>query len=516
MKRSAAVLCCLLASTVSAADWKVKVEPRLLALGAGEKAEFLVVLAEQADVSRAERMKTKAAKGRYVFEQLSRTAERSQASLLAELSALGVEHRPYWIVNMIWVNGGRDAVQAMARRAEVDRISANPTVRMQYPRVSEAPDRAPNAIEWGVAKIGAPDFWAIGKTGQGVVVAGADTGYDWTHAALKGKYRGWNGSAADHNYSWHDSIHSGGGSCGANSAQPCDDDLHGTHTMGTMVGDDGAGNQIGVAPGAKWMGCRNMDQGNGTPTTYAECFQFFIAPTNLAGQNPDPSKSPDVINNSWGCPVSEGCTDPNVLKTVVDNTRAAGIVVVVSAGNSGSLCSTVNTPAAIYDSAFSVGASQDTAADTIASFSSRGPVTLDGSNRLKPDVVAPGVGVRSSIPGGGYTNLQGTSMAGPHVAGLVALTQSAAPWLNGQVSRIESHLTRFAVPRFSATQDCGSDPRFFGAQRPNHTYGYGRVRTVMPHATPIDLDGNGVSNVVLWKDGAWRTFTAPSAPEPTR
>ncbi len=95
-----------------------------------------------------------------------------------------------------------------------------------------------------------------------------------------------------------------------NSPVPCDDVGHGTHTMGTMVGDDGAANQIGVAPGAKWMGCRNMDVGNGTPATYSECFQWFIAPTNLANQNPDPTKAPHVINNSWGCPPSEGCTDP--------------------------------------------------------------------------------------------------------------------------------------------------------------------------------------------------------------
>ena len=142
--------------------------------------------------------------------------------------------------------------------------------------------------------------------------------------------------ARNHNYNWHDSIHSGGGSCGADSPAPCDDFGHGTHTMGTMVGDDGGTNKIGVAPRRKWIGCRNMDQGVGTPATYTECFQWFIAPTDLPNQNPDPSKAPHVINNSWGCPPSEGCTDPTVLQTVVENTRAAGIEVVVSAGNAGS------------------------------------------------------------------------------------------------------------------------------------------------------------------------------------
>ncbi|MGV8039523.1 MAG: S8 family serine peptidase [Thermoanaerobaculaceae bacterium] len=186
--------------------------------------------------------------------------------------------------------------------------------------------------------------------------------------------------------------------------------------MGTMVGDDGGTNQIGMAPQAKWIGCRDMDGGVGTPASYADCFQFFMAPTDLTCQNPDTAKAPHVINNSWGCPPSEGCTDPNVLKTVVENTRAAGIVVVVSAGNSGSSCSTVSEPAAIYDASLTVGATTST--DSIASYSSRGPVTVDGSNRLKPDVSAPGSNIRSSVPGGGYEGgWSGTSMAGPHVAG---------------------------------------------------------------------------------------------------
>ncbi|MCB0230527.1 MAG: S8 family serine peptidase, partial [Anaerolineae bacterium] len=294
--------------------------------------------------------------------------------------------------------------------------------------------------------------------------------YQWDHPALKNQYRGWNGSSADHDYSWHDSIHSGGGVCGADSAFPCDDHGHGTHTMGTMVGDDGGTNQIGMAPGARWIGCRNMNQGNGTPTTYSECYQWFIAPTTVAGTNPDPAMAPDVINNSWGCPVSEGCTDPNVMLTIVDNVRAAGIMTVHSAGNSGSACSTVNEPSAIYDSSYSVGATSST--DAIASFSSRGPVTVDGSNRLKPDISAPGVGIRSSYPGSTYASgWSGTSMAGPHVAGLVALLISARPDWAGNVDQLENTINSTAIGLTTA-QQCGTVP---GSQIPNNTFGYGRI-----------------------------------------
>ena len=137
-----------------------------------------------------------------------------------------------------------------------------------------------------------------------------------------------------------------------------------------------------------------MDQGNGTPATYTECFQWFISPTDLAGNNPDPALRPHVMNNSWGCPPSEGCA-AETLRVIVENTEAAGILVVASAGNSGSACSTVQDPTAIYAASFSVGAINS--ANALASFSSRGPVTIDGSGRMKPNISAPGVSNRSSV-----------------------------------------------------------------------------------------------------------------------
>jgi serine protease AprX len=359
----------------------------------------------------------------------------------------------------------------------VDRIAANPRVRQSLPDDSAPPkgtDSATTGVEWGVARVNADDVWALGYRGEGIVVAGQDTGYDWDHPAIKSQYRGWNGGSVDHDYSWHDAIHSGGGVCGADSPEPCDDDGHGTHTMGTIVGDDGGSNQIGVAPGARWIGCRNMNQGYGTPTTYMECFEFFLAPYPVGGDpgDGDPSKAPHVINNSWVCPPIEGC-DETSLRMTVESVRAAGIVVVASAGNEGGPdlddCGSVKFPIAIHDAVFSVGAT--TSSDSIASFSSRGPVTADGSGRRKPDVSAPGVSIRSCQPGGGYTYKQGTSMAGPHVAGTVALLWSAAPHLIGDVDGTEWIITHTARPRMTS-QGCGGDGP---GDVPNNVYGWGIV-----------------------------------------
>lgn len=465
---------------------------------------FFVVLQEQADLSGAAQLATKAAKGQYVYDQLSSTAERTQAGLRAFLDTRGIAYKSYFVRNMILVAGDLALATELAARSDVASVEANTWYKADLPQVEGPVDHnAPATVEPGLTYIHAPEVWALGYTGQGIVVAGADVGVAWDHPAIKGKYRGWNGTTADHNYNWRDgtcafSAFMPPGNACTSPDVPTDPHGHGTHTVGTMVGDDGAGNQIGVAPGAKWIGCRNMnDQGNGTKAWYADCFQFFIAPTNLAGANPNPALAPDAINNSWGCPNTAGgenCDDPaNDLVNEVNAARAAGIVVVASAGNSGSACGTVNTPIAIYDSSYTIGAlSASTGA--IASFSSRGPSAF--TNLLKPDITAPGVGVRSSIPPSGYGTMSGTSMAAPHVAGAVALLWSAHPNLIGNVDATEALFNATATPRTSA-QTCGGVP---GSNIPNNTFGYGEINVlaaVQQAPTAVTLSGVDVQSSTL-------------------
>jgi serine protease AprX len=461
------------------------VDPKVWAtIQAEGMAEVLVLFRDQADLSGAASLPTKEAKGRYVYQALWAVAKASQRDLRASLDTQGVAYQHFYLVNALKLRADSTLVRSLAGRSDVSRIVLNPRVALssvESARSSGQDDvgtlqelaaggrRLTAGIEPNLIRVNADDAWALGYTGQGMVVAGQDTGYDWDHPALRNQYRGWNGSTVDHDYNWHDAIHSGGGVCGADSPEPCDDYGHGTHTMGTIVGDDGGSNRIGMAPGARWIGCRNMDVGYGTPATYIECFEFILAPYPVNGTpaQGDPALAPDVVNNSWSCPPSEGC-DAGTLEAAVGALRQAGIVVVVSAGNYGSACETVTNPPAIYQQAFSVGAFNH-ATNLIAGFSSRGPVTYSGETYIKPDIAAPGVNIRSSLPGSGYGFMQGTSMAAPHVAGAVALLLSAAPAYAGNVDAIEHTLMGSAEPKTS-TQGCGGDS---STDVPNNVWGWG-------------------------------------------
>lgn len=461
------------AASGSEADGPASIAPEVLAQIADGAADFIVVLSEQADLRAAGTFRSKHDRGRFVFERLRETAQRSQAPLVEWLSSQGVEHRSFWVANMLRVHGDRALAESLARRGDVARVVAD--TRLGRAELLETPalaaDRNLNGIEWHVSIVGAPSVWARGVRGAGAVVGSMDTGFEWTHPALVEQYRGNDRGIPDHDYDWHDAIHAGGGPCGDDSLEPCDEDGHGTLTMGIAVGDDGAGNQIGIAPEAKWIGCRCWEPFRRTHLSYvSECFQWFLAPTTVGGADPDPAQAPDVVYNSWICEPDEGCPDPLVLKPIVENLRAAGIVVVASAGNSGDLCSTIEHPPAIYDLALTVGAT--TNQDAMAGFSSRGPVVSDGSGRIKPDVVAPGQNLRTSQLGGSYTGaFSGTSFSGPLVAGVVALMISAVPALAGDVDTIEQILLAAAEPILDF-EICGGVP---ASARPNNVTGYGRV-----------------------------------------
>ena len=480
--------------SIGTQSWQNKVDASVLTKASAGSTQFLIYMEKQADLSGAESLNTKAEKGEFVFTQLTAVANDTQPAVKQTLQSFGAEFRSFWITNAIWAKGDLALLQALALHPEVSYIYASGGGSLSLPpqpQIAEniaAPETLNTALaadpapEPGLLKVNADDVWALGVLGQGVVVAGSDTGVAWQHAALKKQYRGWNDATqtANHSYNWHDAIHNPNTPCGPDTLEPCDDDEilgggHGTHTVGTMVGDDGGSNRIGMAPEARWIACRNMNNGVGAIPTYLECMQWFLAPTDINGQNPDPAKAPHVINNSWGC--VEGCPPP-ALQDTLRASRSAGIFYAVSAGNDGGegpvfVCNTIYHPLARYPEAFTVGAT-NYVTDAIAPFSSRGSVLGDltaPTGLIKPNISAPGVNIRSALRDGGYGSLSGTSMAGPHVGGLVALLISANPKLAGLINRLEDIIEQTAV-RKTTTEGCGLDSP---TAVPNNTFGWGRI-----------------------------------------
>lgn len=472
-----------------------------------EPVSFLVILNEQPepDAFLAERNLIAAARekrGEALYSYLTNFASTSQAPLWSWLDEQGVVYRPFYIINAVEVYGDAALIGALRQRPEVARLAANPQVHVPEPE--ELPvDESPRpdlrfsvsvTTTYGVSFTKAPEVWAMGYTGLGVVVASQDTGVQWDHDTLKTKYRGWHPESAtvSHKYNWFDAWGSAGRrNCDLDPQIPCDDNGHGTHTVGTILGSEETRSNliVGMAPDAQWIGCRNMQRGTGTPASYTACFEFFLAPYPQSG---DPfvdgktEMAPDLINNSWYCPPSEGC-DYESLQQVISTVRAAGQLVVVSAGNNGPSCETIRYPISAYADVFSVGAHDS--AGTIAGFSSRGPVTVDGTGRLKPEIAAPGVSVRSARLGGGYSNLSGTSMAAPHVAGAVALLWSAAPALRGQLQETEQILIKSATPVPASQCMPEGSPSV-----PNPTYGYGHLN--IKQAVDMALNPARVSGVL--------------------
>lgn len=470
-------------------NWEQKVNKEVIEdFKYNDKAEYIVVLESAKDIKFSNHWgKTK--KANALYESLSQHADTSQRNILQYLDKKAVNYRSFYIVNTCWVRSDIEVMQWLASQPEVIKIVHNPHIEMESVSSNESANNIVyrDSIQptWGIMQIKADSVWAMGITGQNVVVGGEDTGYDYLHRSLIQKFRGYSESDTIIDYSWHDAIHSintlhgdtiispENNPCGLDSKVPCDDHGHGTHTMGTMVGLD-ADHKIGVAPEAKWIGCRNMERGYGSPASYIECFEWFLAPTDIDDQDPRPEMAPHVINNSWSCPDIEGCNSDNweLMRLAIENLKKSGVVVVTSAGNSGRSCASINTAPSIFEESFAVGAND--IRDTIANFSSRGPVAIDSSFRNKPDVVAPGVGVLSSTPNNTYSSFSGTSMSGPHVVGTVALMISANPNLAGQVEIIENILRETAVIKMDTT-NC--DP-ILGTSIPNNTYGYGRINAL--------------------------------------
>ncbi|WJK41007.1 S8 family serine peptidase [Solwaraspora sp. WMMA2056] len=409
---------------------------------------LFVVLREQADLSDVTRATGPAGRDARigeVYRRLVDTAESSQAGLRADLDRWGLSYTPYYLVNAIEVDGGAAVRAWLSRRADVDRVLLSPQLRpLPAPVTGDGGDEpAPSSPQWNITMLGADEVWSeLDVDGSGIVVGSSDSGVDGRHPALAEGFRGGDDSWYD---PWND------------TRTPTDNNGHGTHTLGSAVGDT----SIGVAPGASWVGCVNLDRNLGNPARYLDCLQFMLAPFPAGGdplRDGRPERAPHVLTNSWGCPELEGC-DLDSLAPATQALAAAGLMMVAAAGNTGPFCGSVDDPPAPYADVLTVGAVDSDR--TVTDFSSRGPAP---QGDVKPDLVAPGAAVLSAMPGGGYAALDGTSMAAPHVAGVVALMWSANPALIGDLERTDEILRQTAGDASTGFADpCGDRANLTGA-----------------------------------------------------
>jgi subtilisin family serine protease len=394
--------------------------------------DVTVVLKAQEDLT-AIRGSTRASRLENVVQALQQRATASQQPVLELLARLQREGKvsrvaPLWIFNGIEVRATPAAIDQLAARADVQ--SVEPDRRIVPLGVSPtATSPEPN-----LSLVNAPALWSLGDRGQGVVVATMDSGVDVTQPDLAARWRGGTNS-------WYDPY-------GQHPTTPTDVNGHGTQTMGVIVGGDAGGSSIGMAPDASWIAVKIFnDQGTATASAIHMGFQWLLDPDG----NPATADAPNVVSNSWAMS-NGGCNLDFQLD--LRSLRAAGILPIFAAGNSGPASGTSVSPAN-YPEAFAVGATDN--ADTAYSGSSRGPSSCDGS--VYPELGAPGVDVRTSDLYGTWTTASGTSLAAPHVGGALALLLNAFP--NISVERQESALESSAID--------------LGAPGPDDTFGFGRL-----------------------------------------
>lgn len=370
----------------------------------GAELTVLVSLRDKVDLTRFEPGRASAGP---LIRALRAKAEETQSPVLHLLHSRGTAVRSFWIDNSIACRAGLPLIQELAARDDIEWIEFDVPIHLPEfrtePAVSPPEEQGIRTAYWNMMTIHAPEVWAMGLDGTGVVVGSMDTGAEITHPALAGKWRGGTNS-------WHDAVN--------HLPDPYDDHGHGTHTIGTMVGGDGPGpfpEDIGLAYGARFISAKILDHNNSfsSVSIAIEGAQFLLDPDG----NPNTDDLPHVINNSWafGSQLYPG------FYTTASAWRTAGIIPVFAIGNEGPAPASTRPPGN-YNNVIGVGAT--TSSDIVWNDSSRGPSpngTIFPPDLRKPDLCAPGAGVRSSWRGGGYLDGWGTSMAAPHVAGAVAI-----------------------------------------------------------------------------------------------
>ena len=464
-------------------------------------ATYWVEFENTADLSQAYFMDW-SERGWYVYLTLKAQADETQAATKTRLDKADVEYQSFWISNRILVKQSSQTIfRDIQQLPFVKAITAVDQYILYEPEHVESTEIV-DTIEPYIAHVLAPEAWALGFDGTGMVVANIDTGVRYTHDALKNAFRGNDGAGNySHDYNWFDPY--------GTYSSPADGNGHGTHTIGTMVGDDGGLNQIGIAPGAEWIACRGCSTNTCGDDELLTCGQFIAAPTDLTGGNTDPYKRPNVVNNSWGdC---KEVYDP-WYADVINAWHAVGVYPVFSNGNAGNCgysspprLNTVGNPARAGNVTGVGSSTRDTG--QYATHSNWGPTDdpdtinpVDGFAMLKPQVIAPGANIRSCTPGSDSTyqgGWSGTSMSAPHVSGLVALIMQAGPCLVGNYAVVEYIIESTAT---HIIYDDGSP--LTPTNYPNFATGWGEINALAAVQVAANACGNSVLTGLVISESA--------------
>ena len=448
-----------------------KVDPWVLDTASRGDTEFLVMLREQGDLRGARALSSKAERAPSSWTRSGPRPNGARDPCSTFSLSAGAAHRSFWVANMVWVRGDLGLVEELAARGDVFHIYANPRSASTGPCVAAGAGRPPRPTRSSGASRRSTRLRSgpLGFTGQGVVIGGQDTGYDWTHPALKTSTAA--GTAPPPTTTTTGTTRSTPGAASAAPTPPSPATTTATArtrwarwsaTTGSQPDRRGARSALDRLP--------QHGPGRRHPGDLLRVLPVVPrADRPRRTRTPTRPRRPHVINNSWGCPPSEGCT---TRRSCSRSSRTRAPRASWSSSRPATRGAAAGPSRSPGDLRRLVLRGRDRhRATTSPASRSRGPVTVDGSNRLKPDISAPGVDVRSSVPGGGYEFFSGTSMAGPARRGVVALLLPAVPRSSGDPDAIETVLTASAAPR-TTTESCGGVP---GDQVPNNTFGWGRV-----------------------------------------
>ena len=374
---------------------------RLAAAAPADRIDVIATLSRQVDGE------DYAGRPRALLRALQRTADATQDAVTDDID--GPVH-PFWLINAVAFSGTPDEVRAVAADPAVESVDLDAAVVLtDAGHIDSTPFPGSGSGDWGVPAIRAPAAWsAFGVRGAGVRVGTIDTGVNASNPDLAGKV-----------VAWRDFVGS--------SPTPVDDNGHGTHTAGTIAGGSAGGGPIGVAPESRLIVAKAMGaNGVGAGSALLAAAEWMTDPDG----DPATADQPGIVSNSW----SASSANDTWFRPMIRRWLELGIVPVFAAGNTGPGAGSIGSPAG-YPEAIAVGAIDTD--DSVPGFSSRGPIVWQNPDGLgpeagtllaKPDLVAPGVGIVSSV-GSGYLTYSGTSMAAPHVAGVAALVRQANPGL---------------------------------------------------------------------------------------